>query len=359
VILIPSFSNWRLVAAGVFFACGLLSKEAAIVFPALTVACLFYLRERRWQWRTYLATLPFWLMAVLYLILRKTVWNFDDSFHFYKEANVYTESIHVRCLTFLATLPKYLQVLFYPVDLHIDRHFPVFTSVMVTPVLAGAGLATLAFGIWSSAYWGKSIFAAWVVFWFFAVHGPHSGIFMPMNSLFLEHWLYLSSISGFLACGYLAARLLKSKMWHAVALGLALLVLLLGARTWNQNQVWATPIALYSHILKFNPTAARVHNNLAMAYAAESDIPKAIEHYERAISISDVYPESHHNLALAYFQVGRIDEGIGHLEKAVRINPDFFFSYEYLAHAYEIKGDRVKAAEYRRKFNEIRHKFIH
>lgn len=357
--VIPSFSTLNLFAGSLFFALGLLSKEAAIVFPALTVVCLFYMREERWRWRTYLVTLPYWIMAGVYLVLRKTVLDFDDSFQFYGQANIYTESIYVRCMTFLATVPEYLKVLFYPFDLHIDRNFPIYSSLSSVPVLMGAAVTTLALAVVVGSYFGRWVFAAWAILWFLAAHVPHSGILMPMNSLFLEHWLYLSSIGGFLACGAWVALPRSAIGRNVTGVAITAVVALLAVRTWDQNRVWASPVSLYSHILRFNPTAARVHNNLAMAYSAHADTVKAIEHYERAIALSDVYPETRHNLGLAYLHMGRVDDGIKELERAVEMNPDFFFSYEYLAHAYEIKGDRVKADSYRRKSAEAKQKLTH
>ncbi len=63
--------GWKRISlATSFYILGLLSKETAIVFPAVMVACLFLVRKERWKPKTYFTTLPFWVIAGLYLLAR-------------------------------------------------------------------------------------------------------------------------------------------------------------------------------------------------------------------------------------------------------------------------------------------------
>lgn len=102
-----------------------------------------------------------------------------------------------------------------------------------------------------------------------------------------------------------------------------LLAALLSVLTFRQNQVWSTPISLYTHILKLNPNVARVHNNLAMAYSDLHEDRLAIEHYSKAIELSDVYPQTHHNLGLLYLRNGQQQEAIRQFERALQLDPHF------------------------------------
>lgn len=358
VVLLPEMTGLRAVAASLFFLLALLSKESAVVFPALITVCLFYLSPQRRDWRTYLPTLPFWLLAFGYLLARQTFLDFSDSFRFYETENIYTENVAVRIFTFLATLPEYLRILLYPSDLHIDRQFPVYASFFWWPVIGGLAVVAISVVAVVRGFGGQSVVFAWAILWFFAAYFPHTGILVPMNSMFLEHWLYLTTVGAFLAIGKsFSSDSNANSIWLTRSLTTAI-VLALGVCTWNQNRIWSNSITLYEHILKFNPKAARVHNNLAMAYSQRGEIDKAIEHYQTAIATSDVYPESHHNLALALLSRGRIDEGIAHLMKAVEMNPDFYFSYEFLAKAHAMKGDRLKESEFKAKYENVRKKFL-
>lgn len=347
LVLLPSFSWRRTWAATLLFVCALLSKEAAIVVPALALVCRWATADDRWRFRSYVFSLPLWATAFLYLLARKTILNFDRTFEFYKQGNIYTDNLYVRVYTFFATLPSYLELLIRPVDLRMERNFPVFTSIQYTPVWVGALILGIVFSflLWSR---GRRLgVLAFGLLWFGAAHVPHTGILIPVNSFFLEHWLYLPSVGLFLG---VAGTLLSPRMkaWPA------LLALPLAFLTFKQNQVWATPESFYTNVLKYNPNAVRVHNNLAMYYSDQKQTDKAIQHYQLAIQISDEYAQTHYNLALSMLEMGRTYEAIQQLERAIRINPDFYYSYGRLHDIYLMKGDTKRADEYRKQFEDVR-----
>jgi tetratricopeptide (TPR) repeat protein len=335
----------------------LLSKETAIVFPALAVACLFLLRSGRWNWRSYTVTGPLWAMAGLYLLARKTVLNFDNTFQFYKTANIYTEHILYRFFTFLATLPSYFGLLLWPQHLHMDREFPVFVDMASLAVLLGAAL--LAAGV-AALWWERRStrpIVSFAVLWFLAAHVPHSGVLLPVNSMFLEHWLYLPSVGFFLSFGETAT---TWSLGRRIAFPLALAIAaIFGVVTFRQNRIWRTPVSFYSNILKYETKVARVHNNLAMAFSDEGDNDGAIVEYEKAIEISDTYPQSHHNLGLALIRKGDVDGAIRHLKRALELDPDFYYSSGILAQIYHQMGNDPQADEYSRRYVESIQKFRH
>ena len=347
LVLLPSFSWRRTIFATSLFACGLLTKEAAIVLPALALVCRWTTSSARWRLRTYAFSVPLWSTAFVYLIARKTILDFDQTFQFYKQGNIYTDHLSVRIYTFLATLPSYFELLVRPVGLHMERSFPVFTSFAFAPVVIGFAMvsAVAIYLLWSRGQRGLAL--AFGLLWFAAAHVPHTGILIPVNAFFLEHWLYLPSVGFFLG---MAATFLQPnwKAWPAV------LALPLAVLTFKQNQVWATPETFYTNVLKFNPNAVRAHNNLAMFYSDEKRLEKAIEHYRLAISISDDYAQTHYNLALTLLQLNRTDDAIKELERAIEINPDFYYSYMRLSQIYETRNDAHRAQFYLNRFNEVR-----
>jgi tetratricopeptide (TPR) repeat protein len=354
-IAAPDFTLQKIFLSLPFYTLGLLSKETAIVFPAMMIACIFLMKPGRWRWQTYLQTWPLWIVALAYLIARKTIWNFNDTFQFYKTANIYTEHFSYRVFTFLATLPSYVQLLFWPRDLQMDHEFPVFTGFAL-PVVIGTGL--LLAGVWSVWHERKSMRPLWsfAFLWFLAAHVPHMGVLLPVNAFFLEHWLYLPVIGFFLVGAQTLFDLnLARKILAALSVAVAVLFAVL---TWNQNQVWATPISLYTHILQFSPNIARIHNNLAMALSDQHQERRAMEHYMKAIELSDVYPQSHHNLGLLMIRDMQIDDAIKQFERALEMNPDFYQSAFVLSQIYHQKGDMQKADEYSRRAIEAQRKVM-
>jgi tetratricopeptide (TPR) repeat protein len=361
VILLPSFTKWRVASALAAFFCGLLSKEAALVFPALAIAVRLATAEKKWSWRTYAFTLPFWFLAGFYLVARKTFLNFDDTFTFFKSANIYSENFLVRLSTFFATVPAYLSLLVWPTGLHMERNFPVFASPLFAPVIAGAVLvaATLFQVGLARGRWGVALSFGFL--WFWAAHAPHTGVLIPVNSLFLEHWLYLPTAGLFLGVAQSVGSLLEraSPVWRLtltrLTAGFAILcVVFLGMKTRAQNEVWASPVSFYTNILEHNPKAVRAHNNLAMAYSDLHQLDKAMEHYLKGIEISDEYAQTHYNLALLYFEKNEPAQAVIHLRRAVVINPNFYYAYGRLHDYYLAQGLKEEAATARREFQAAR-----
>ncbi len=329
--------HWKaLVAAWILFVLSLVSKEAMIVVPPLImlVLALKAPRSQRWHWRTHWVSLPFWLTAGAYMVLRKTVLNFNETYDFYKTTNVYTENIIYRIYTYLATLPEYLKILFYPIHLHMERNFPVFTEATSLPVILGAIIAFTTLAMALGCYIKKQ--QDWPLFswlWFFIAFVPMMGILVPVNSFILEHWLYLPSIGVFIVVGKGLAKLMNSQNQRVQGVGLVLLMvssLSLASLTHFRNKDWATPIVFYENILEYSEGTARVHNNLAMAYSTQKQFDRAISHYKKAIAISDIYAQTHYNLARAYIQKQNYEKALIHLQRSLEINPDFHYAQSLL-----------------------------
>ncbi len=318
----------RLLISLFFFTLALLSKEAIIVTPALLIICQFYQSKKMGHLKDYLQILPFWFLAFTYLLIRETLLNFDKTYSFYKTSNIYTENIHYRLYTFLATLPDYVVILFRPIKLHMERSFPVFTDPFNMPVIIGGILAILPLIIGVYCYLKKDhklTLFAWL--WFFAAFTPMTGILIPVNSFILEHWLYIPSLSLFIA---VAALILKFNQYSRnFVLVLTILTLSIEIMcTIERNKDWRTPITFYKDILNYSEGSARVHNNLAMAYMDIKNLDLAINHYKKSIEISDTYPQTHYNLARALIQKNQLYNAYKHLNRSLEIQPDFIYSIE-------------------------------
>jgi len=357
-VMLPTISPRKIWFALPFFILGLLSKEPAIVFPAMACVLIYFKSEKPFSFREYVKTWPLWAVAFLYLVARKTVLNFDETFQFYKQSNIYTENFLFRLYTFFATIPNYLRLFFFPENLHLERSFPVHVSWTWEVILGFALLLGCLFFLIKERK-RKSRVASFGVLWAMAAHVPQSGVLIPVNAFFLEHWMYFVSIGPVLAISEKLFGLLRSAFFRQVAVaGFVAVALILGFLTWQQNRRWADPITFYEYVLTVEEKPpARLFNNLAMAYAEQGKVELAQKNYLRAIEISDVYPQTRHNLGLLLIKQGKIDEAIEQFKRAVKMNPDFYHSYAKLAQIYQVRNDKEKAAEYQKRFEEARSKF--
>lgn len=349
LLFLSSKSKWGMGASILASLLALLSKETSVVLPAL-IFCLCLFKGKR-LWPALKASSPYWALVALYFLARMTVLNFDSTFEFYKAPNIYTENIIYRFYTFLATLPNYLGVLVFPKDLHMERSFSVYTSFISIEVLLGAFIFFASIYLMIIGIIRRKPWMTFVPLWFFSAHVPHTGVLLPVNSFFLEHWMYVPSISLFLGFA-----LISHKLRPVSTLIIPLMVLTLGFLTFKQNKTWSDPITFYNYILNFEAGTLRVHNNLGMAYSDANNLPKAIEHYKKASEISDQAPQPLHNLGLLHLRSGNIENGIFFLEKAVAVDPNFYHSYLYLAQAYRFLGQVEIAIEYEKKFEATRPK---
>lgn len=355
LLLIPSFSRRRIFVACGVFALAIISKESAVVFPLLVMSVIFLRSDKPWDWRSYIITWPLWIMVGIYLVLRKTLLNFDDTFNFYKVTNIYTENLHYRIYTFFATLPSYVELMVFPHDLRMERGFPVFIDPITLPVMLGAVLVLIFALQLALAKKGRGKILAWAGLWFFFAQIPHTGILLPVNSFFLEHWMYLPSIGLFLGVFQAGSTLGIVKNYPRISVAFVMLAMAaLGHKTYRQNQIWETPIGFYNNILNYGSGTERVHNNLAMAYGDRDNLAKAAEHYLKAIDISgDRSPQPHHNIALILLKLDQVDAAIAHLKRAIEINPRFYYSYAVLADIYRQQGKIEESNKYLQGYKEL------
>lgn len=287
-------------------------------------------------------------IAVCYLFLRATVWNFSNSFNFYDDNNLYANNLLVRLLTFTKIFFVYLRLLFVPYPLHMERSVELVTTIVnpYTPAFLAVQVGIL----WSAFLEWRRSQSVWLLFgwgWFISMLLPVSGI-IPINGLLYEHWLYLPQIGFWLSLVVLAGLYLPAQVRKSLAK--IVLVLLIGlilvwiALSWRQHYLWQNPIRFYTYTLK-HAQSARLYNNLGMALADEGRYQEAITTYNEALAISPFYPQIHHNLGNIHQELNQPEEAIGHYEKALEIQPDFFYSVGPLYELYLSVGRDQAANE--------------
>jgi tetratricopeptide (TPR) repeat protein len=76
------------------------------------------------------------------------------------------------------------------------------------------------------------------------------------------------------------------------------------------------------------------------------DIDKAIEYYQKAISINPYYATPHNDLGILYEEKGWFDRAETHYQKAIQIDPNYLSTYSNLALLYENRNEKDKASFY-------------
>ncbi len=359
LLLVPRFAARRFLPALVMMLCALLSKEEAVLFPVLVMACAFLLDKNRSNPRTYIRFWPFWVLAIAYVLAHKFLLSFGD-FDLHHTNDVYANSVWCRILTFLATIPHYVGFLVWPFHLHYDRDFQPVTEFWNLSVLGGVIVMAAGAGIISRARERRGLLLSWALLWFVAADLLHTGILVPVNASLLEHWLYLPSVGLFLG-GSQAVAITKMKDWQRRAMvGIAgSLVLFLLFLTHQQNKIWHDAENFYLNIFANGEPSPHAHNNLGIEYTLRGEYKKALEQYELSIQYSgDTNAATHHNLAITLLNgpeaKNYTQEAMRHLKRALEIDHDYYPASLALAEMYRTIGDNENAAFYDSNSKEIK-----
>ncbi len=305
------------------------------------------------------------LIAVGYMGLRATVLNFSNSFNLYGETNLYTTHLWVRLMTFNSVLWQYFKLLFWPHPLYMDRNVDLVTQPVPPLLVATIALTLIIIGL--SIWEYRQTKKVWLLFgalWFAIGLTPVSGI-IPINGLMYEHWLYVPMVgfwlfwfrlfqllSPFIPLSLLSRMTFLRKSIYGIT---SIFIITLCLLTLHQNWLWRSPISLYTHLLQYTESA-RIHNNLAMAYSEKRQSELAIEQYQAAIRLSDIYPQTHHNLGNEYASLGKYDEAIQEFETVLRMSPQFYLSYIPLIKIYLLQEKYDRAQKL---IEVLRHEFPH
>jgi hypothetical protein len=370
VWLAPDFTPQKILKIIPLFLLGLFSKETTVMLPLLIMSCIFLTSLRPTDFRQYLRTWPLWIITLIYTIWRSQASGFDGPQtykHLYAlpefaTLRMYSEHPLYRLQTFFATLPDYLTLLTWPTGLHMERAFSIFVHMTEAPVLIGCGLSVVAMGeiVRSSTKPPTGRAMGWGLLWFGAAHAPDSGILIPMNSLFLEHWMYVPSIGLFLGIAQTIATIAQGRLrpiGYACAAAAVVFAVFMADKTYAQNAIWHDPVSFYTNIFDHGEKSARAHNNLALYYADHGEPDKALAQFKQAIDLSDTYAETRHNLALTYLHMpdpaAHIDDAIENLKRALEIDPRFYRSAQALAAIYSQRGDTETARMYQDRANAL------
>jgi tetratricopeptide (TPR) repeat protein len=347
-------SGQRWVFLGmVFYAAALLTKESAIMLPAIVFVHAFLYGSRqhasdapskparlRDAFRAALLYVP---VTVVYLVVRVTVLKGFA----HTAAGLSPKGVF---LTLPWTLLSYLRLLVFPV--HLGEFYPAryFTHLSVRAVI----LPLVALLAVSAALW----------FWQRRSNSPHVAFaialmvlpLLPLLNLSMlsrgdfvhDRYLYLPSL-GFafllaLALEKLFAGRGRPAMFTARAgLAAGCIAALFAAWTWQQSLIWASEYNLYTRGVQVAPDSALALNNLGIIYLRMGQQDRALELFQRAVQADPQFWNAAFNLGFLHYLRGNLDAAKSVLLRATQIEPTDFKQYAVLGQVY-LRQDNLKEA---------------
>jgi hypothetical protein len=294
--------------SGLALLLGLLSKENAVVAPALIV----------WAWivgppsplvprpvpRRLLAFVASWVViGAAYLVVRGIVLHPYARLH--AIAPVFLgESAFAGRLTAIAALGDVVRLLVLPLTLRVD--YSPAERTIVRSLLDGR----FAIGLACLALWAALLVLAWRrqrrleafgLGWIAIAFLPVSNLLFSTGVLLAERTLYLPSVGLALAAGAALARLPPPRLRVVVAL----LVLAGGIRSALRTRVWRDDFAVTQSILEDSPDSYRGPARMAVLYQSHREPERALAALRLAARTYDRDPTLFIAAADAAFTLGR------------------------------------------------------
>lgn len=348
-----------------FFA--LLSKESAIVLPALVflfsmlfpldmmtngrVPCFFsFIRKATKIIRT-----PFFLgylgISIVYLVIRFFIAHNPNEKIGYPEG-----SFFINALTMTKVLGRYIATIFLPFHLQADYHvlylkpslplpfvIPLFllTSIVIIAVCLikkGNAMQLSAFcekkntqAVSRSLCYRMLFFA---ILWFFISLLPVLNI-IPLANIMADRYLYLPLV-GFCLCISTVLAVLGKRIRYPV-----IIVLLTGYTviTVARNTVWHDEFTLWHKSSQSPSCSFTTYNNLGTQYNKRGDPDTALRCYEKALQKAHEvgftrYATVYYNIGNAYEKKNMPHQAVSAYQKALQIKPDYLEAHNNLGKIY-------------------------
>ncbi|MFC1679692.1 tetratricopeptide repeat protein [Elusimicrobiota bacterium] len=322
-----------------FFALALLSKELAIVLPAVCAAYVLLRAPRRPPARQAVGLALGWvvLLAAWYVVRLVVL----------EDAGAYTLSGTVHSVyTNLPALLLYLGKCVVPGGLST---YPILRDS--TPAYGLAALLLLGVGLLLSKRWEPRALlmgGAWfILFLLPSLVYPESHI----TPVFFEYRLQLPLVGLLLILGEMDAYERIPERGRPLAFGVLLLAFF--AAAWANAGNYRDGLAFWTSAVDRSPNSAFAHRQLGVIHYFGGRFDAAAEEYGNALRLNQREPMVHNNLGVIHKRAGRMREAEKEFLAEISLNPGFDGSYFNLGLISYARGDGDRAAALWRKTVEL------
>jgi tetratricopeptide (TPR) repeat protein len=354
-------TGWgRRIMLVVLYAVAMLTKESAIVLPALLVA-LDVAQRRVVLTRVALVqylratALPLFLLAataIAYLSLRVEVLGSVGGVNAAPGLPFLRSEYRVH--NALRSWPEYVRLLFFPVDLAADYSPAVILPVnSITPmVLLGAILlgGTVLLALLTPVVPGAGLPAAW----FLIAVLPASNLLVPIGVVVAERLLYTPAFAVSLMASFAWARLQGRRaqthsrgLMRTVYAFACVVLLALAARTFVRNPDWKDSVTVFKSIVRDNPESYRGLAMMGAIVTAQGKSDYAMSFFELAYRIWPDDAQLATDMAYQHITKGEYHRALALMERA-HGNADWFDRIQVL-----LAQAAIGAGEYERALQAV------
>jgi Tfp pilus assembly protein PilF len=309
-----ALSIGRTVAVLALFGAAVLSKEHTAMLPVLLLLTDYY-----WNpgfsvagiprnWRLYIPIAVAGALAIAFVF---RVLSAASTAGFGVKEFTWYQYVFTEC----RAVWDYLWMFLLPIGQNLDPDFPISRSITDHGAIV-AMLGLLAVTVCAWIYRRRFPLASYGWFVFLILIAPTSS-FVPIKDPFAERRLYLPFIGLLFITVEFLRRWKISRNTLIAVLGVVLIAE--AAATNQRNQLWASPIDMWSDTAAKSPHKLRPRFQLAMAYFQSGHYPEAIEQFDKAAQLEPPNFDLLVDWALAYDGVGNPAEAIAKLRQAATV----------------------------------------
>jgi tetratricopeptide (TPR) repeat protein len=313
--------KWRWYGlALICYALALFSKTTACTIPAALVLILWW-KEKRIDWRRWAQIAPFVALGIVMGLV--SIWW--ERYHQGTQGQLFALGIPERIVVASRALWFYAGKLLWPA--HLSFNYPQWTiSASPSDFLWLAALGVLGAAIYFARRKlgrGPEIAAVFYV----ATLSPMLGFIMLYTfryTFVADHYQYIASIGpiALAAAGLttgLNALSRNARLFLPIFCGV--LLLSLGAKTWQQCGAYTDLDSLWKATISENPASWMAYNNAGILRVQAGQLDEGIAAYKKALELNPKFAEAYFNLGNALLRAGHADEATAAYEKALELEP--------------------------------------
>ena len=334
--------KWHLYGLGLLlFFLALLSKTATALLPIALLIVLWWKNPRLYL-RNLISLVPLVILAVGFI----SITVYLESTRREAQVELYSDSFLEECLVAGRAVWFYAGKLIWP-----DRLVMIYHRWQVDsnewhqyfyPVSILAAIVIL----WAVRHRiGKGAVAAIVYFVVAVAPLSFAKVGFIQHSYVADHWQYWGSM-GMIALATGAAMMLAKqwRLWNWALLILAAALLIsFSSLTWKQACLYESDETIWRNTLKHNSESWAAHSRMGNLSYSQGNLAQATIHHRQAVKFGPTYAQLHNNLALVLAEQNEHEEAIGHFHQALRIMPDMVVAHNNIGRLLQRVG-RLKEA---------------
>lgn len=214
-------------------------------------------------------------------------------------------------------IPKYLQLVFFPVDLTLYHTMYVFPSWLNWSIFL-----TLFVMIFYFLKKDKILFFSLT---FFLVTLLPSMAPIKVSWLVAERYSYLPSLGLALFLAVLLDRIWSKKFIPITII--SVWCVFFSIRIFKRNIDWQTNHNLWVNTCQVSPNSHNAWNNIGDDYDKLKDYGNALKGFTQSVLVKPNYADAYHNRANILFKIGRYDLARESYDTAIKFSPALYQTY--------------------------------